>query len=145
MTEDGGQDIGAGLRLAREASGLSLRQIADATKLSVRTLEDLENNRIKQLPGGIYRRAIVRAYASEIGLDPETTVRAFVARHPDDVPSSAPLVAVEVVPSRRRLLRSVVNAVGALLPILAGAFYFTLNARGGRGALQPPRNAARSR
>ena len=63
MTELGPESIGTRLRVAREQSGLSLRQIADATKLSVRALDALERERIAQLPGGIYRRAIVRAYA----------------------------------------------------------------------------------
>ncbi len=61
MTEQVSQDFGAALRRTREESGLTLRQIADATKLTVRTLTALETNRIEQLPGGIYRRAIVRA------------------------------------------------------------------------------------
>ena len=57
MVIDGPRDFGAELRLARERSGVTLRAIADATKLSVRTLELLERNRVAQLPGGIYRRA----------------------------------------------------------------------------------------
>ena len=113
MTEDGVHDIGAGLRLARQQSGLTLRQIADATKLGVRTLEALENNRITQLPGGIYRRAIVRSYASKVGLDPEKTLRAFLVLYPDDVPSMAQLLPP---PSRhspsRRALHAIVSVLG---------------------------------
>ncbi len=94
MTEPSNGDVGAWLRAARERSGRSLRQIADSTKLSVRTLDMLERNRVSQLPGGIYRRAIVRSYASEIGLDPETTLRLFLARYPQDddtaIPEAAP-------------------------------------------------------
>jgi cytoskeletal protein RodZ len=130
MAEQASQDIGAELRLARELAGLSLRQIADKTKLSVHTLSSLERNRISQLPGGIYRRAIVRAYASEVGLDPEATLRIFLADHPDDVPSAAHVPdAAAPRPSRRRL-RTVVALIGGLFPVVAGYFYFSHGSRG---------------
>jgi cytoskeletal protein RodZ len=128
MTEQA-KDLGSGLRHAREQSGLTLRQIADSTKLSVRNLSALENNRIEQLPGGIYRRAIVRSYAAHVGLDPEQTLRAFLARYPDDVPTWADLVP-EPRSTPRRALHTIVSAMSALIPILAGVFYFTLNATG---------------
>jgi cytoskeletal protein RodZ len=77
-------DFGARLREARERRGLSLRAIADATKISVRALEALERNDISRLPGGIFSRAFVRAYALEVGLDPEQTIAEFITRFPHD-------------------------------------------------------------
>lgn len=104
-------DFGNSLRQAREHSGVSLRQIADATKLSVATLQALEHNRISQLPGGIYRRAIVRSFAGQVGLDPEATLRAFLTQYPDDVPSWATLL-----PAPSRLgMRGVLQAAGSAL------------------------------
>ena len=73
-------DFGGRLRTAREHRGISLRAIADATKISVAALEALERNDPSRLPGGIFSRAIVRAYASEAGLDPDSTVREFLQR-----------------------------------------------------------------
>ena len=81
--------FGLRLRAAREARGTSLRQIADATKLSVRILDALERGKMAFLPGGIYRRSIVRSYAREIGLDPESTLRDFLREYPDDLPPPA--------------------------------------------------------
>lgn len=130
MTEPLGQDLGAGLRRAREQSGLTLRFIADETKLSVRALTALETNRIEQLPGGIYRRAIVRAYASHVGLDPEKTLRAFLEQHPDDVPTMAQLNTPAPLRAKPHTLRTILGVLSALLPILAAVFYFTLSARG---------------
>ena len=75
-------DFGARLRLAREARGVSLRDIAATTKISRTALEALERNDIAQLPGGIFTRAFVRSYAAEVGLDPETMVREFLAAFP---------------------------------------------------------------
>ncbi len=71
-------DFGTRLREARERKGISLRQIAAATKISVGALESLERNDISKLPGGIFSRAFVRSYAIEVGLDPDETVRYFL-------------------------------------------------------------------
>jgi cytoskeleton protein RodZ len=81
-------DFGASLCQARERRGVSLRQIADATKISVPALEALERNEIARLPGGIFSRSFVRAYAREVGLDPEQAVRDFVARFPSEDPAA---------------------------------------------------------
>src|SRR4030095_14455940 len=99
MSDERQSTIGATLRAARERAGLSLRQIADTTKLSAHVLSALEQNRIAQLPGGIYRRAIVRAFASEVGLDAEKTLRQFLEQYPDDVPVAGP-AAPEAGPGR---------------------------------------------
>src|ERR671930_1342365 len=77
-------DFGGTLREARERRGISLRQIANATKISVSVLESLERNDIARLPGGIFGRAFVRSYAVEVGLDPERTIQEFVAQFPLD-------------------------------------------------------------
>ena len=77
-------DFGATLRDARERRGLTLRVIADTTKISVRALEALERNDIARLPAGIFSRAFVRAYASEVGLDPEQTIADFITQFPTD-------------------------------------------------------------
>ncbi len=92
MVLDTAEDFGAALRHHREAAHRSLREMADATKLGVRTLEALERNHVEKLPPGIFRRAVVRAYAREVGLDPEDTLRVFLARHPDDLPPPGPSV-----------------------------------------------------
>ena len=83
-------DIGAHLREARERAGITLRDVAAATKISVPALEALERNDIGRLPGGIFVRAFVRAYAKHVGLDPEDAVRRFVARFPDAAVEESP-------------------------------------------------------
>ena len=77
-------DFGRKLREARERRGLSLRQIASATKISMLTLEALEKNDIARLPGGIFSRGVVRSYAIEVGLDPEETIQEFMGQFPQD-------------------------------------------------------------
>ena len=75
------------LKEARETRNLSYRQIADTTKLSVHVIRALEEERVSALPPGIYRRALVRAFAEEVGLDPEATLKAYLLESPDDLPA----------------------------------------------------------
>jgi cytoskeletal protein RodZ len=77
-------DFGLRMRHIREQRGVSLRQIAQTTKLSVSALEALERSDISRLPGGLFSRAFVRSYAAEIGADPEETVREFLAQFPHE-------------------------------------------------------------
>src|ERR1044071_9731993 len=81
-------DFGGKLRLARERRGISLRQIATTTKISIAALEALERNDLSKLPGGIFSRSFVRSYATEVGLNPDETVHAFLDRF-DGNPSTA--------------------------------------------------------
>jgi cytoskeleton protein RodZ len=111
------------LRLAREAKGLSCRQLADSTKLSVRTIESLESDCVTALPQGIYRRAIVKAVAREVGLDPEQLLREFTAAHPDDLP--LPVSATVILrPEPTRPFQKFLALAGVVLPLLAGVAYF---------------------
>ena len=75
-------DFGKYLREAREARGVSLRELSVTTKISMTVLQALEGNNVAQVPGGIFGRSFVRAYAEEVGLDPETTVTAFLETLP---------------------------------------------------------------
>ena len=122
-------DFGTELRRAREKVGVTLRAIADTTKLPMSALRALEDNRIDQLPGGIYRRAIVRAYAAEIGLDSQQVVRAFVERYPDELASNVPVVVTQPR-SFPRVLGTAISLVGTLVPAFAGAFYFASGTEG---------------
>lgn len=78
------EDFGTYLRECRQEAGVSLQQISAVTKISVSTLEALENNDISRLPGGIFSRAVVRSYASEVGLDPKDTLHVFLEKFPSE-------------------------------------------------------------
>ena len=55
--------IGEQLRLAREERGIGLREICDQTRISVHYLEAIEANDYKRLPGGVFNRSFIKAYA----------------------------------------------------------------------------------
>jgi cytoskeletal protein RodZ len=100
--------FGDTLRRERELRGVDLREVADATKISLRFLQALETDRIDILPGGIFPRAFVRQYASYLGLDPDRTVAEFVyayGQQPGQPSAPAP---VRSRPARGRLLLAAV-------------------------------------
>lgn len=69
--------IGEQLRLAREERGIPLREISDQTRISVHYLEAIETNDYKRLPGGIFNRSFVKAYAKYVGYDEKEAVEAY--------------------------------------------------------------------
>src|SRR5215208_5190944 len=103
--------FGGKLRDARERRGVSLRQIANATKISIGALEALERNDFSKLPGGIFSRAFVRSYAVEVGLDPDATIQEFIAAFPNDSvtvghPTSRDVEDFDATESQRRIART---------------------------------------
>ncbi len=73
-------DVGVALREARERRGISLEELARTTKIGIATLRALERNQVDHLPGGIFLRGFLRAYARQVELDPEDTVRRYLAQ-----------------------------------------------------------------
>jgi cytoskeleton protein RodZ len=96
--------FGENLRRERELRGVSLRDIADATKISVRFLEALEKGRMDLLPGGLFARAFVKQYARHLGLDVDRTVADFLYAYPDAVPEKAPTPPAPRTPFPRGVL-----------------------------------------
>ena len=75
--------FGEDLRMERISRGIALEQITKVTKISQHHLVALEQDRFRNLPGGILNKGIVRGYAGAIGLDQqhwtERFLKAFVA------------------------------------------------------------------
>jgi len=69
--------FGPNLRRRRLQRGITLEQIANATKVAQDLFEGLERNDFSRWPTGIYARAYVRQYAYAVGLDPDSTVDEF--------------------------------------------------------------------
>lgn len=67
-------EFGEKFRKQREERGLTLDAVSNTTKISTRMLKALEDERFDQLPGGVFNKGFVRAYARQIGLDPEVAV-----------------------------------------------------------------------
>jgi cytoskeletal protein RodZ len=69
--------FGERLRRERETQGIRLEEIARATKIGVRFLEALERDDFDTLPGDVFARGYVRAYAEHLGIDPEELVEEY--------------------------------------------------------------------
>src|SRR5262245_7344237 len=84
--------FGPNLRRIRMQRGISLDQIAAATKVSQDLWSGLERNDLSRWPTGIYARAYVRAYALQLGVDAEATVNDFCRFFPQGDRRAARLV-----------------------------------------------------
>lgn len=71
---------GADLRKIREERGLSLRHIATVTKIGVRFLEYIEEDRFDFLPAPVYLRGFLQEYARTLKLDPRRLADAYMNR-----------------------------------------------------------------
>lgn len=70
-------NFGEELRLAREARGITLREISEQTRISMGYLEAIETNDYKRLPGGIFNRSFIKAYARFIGYDEQQALEGY--------------------------------------------------------------------
>ena len=128
-------EFGARLKQARVARGISLAQIASVTKISARSLEAVERNDFSRLPGGIFTRSFVRAYAGEVGLDPEVALKQFLEQCPDEM-AAVPTDTPESIdgPSARaewqeKLSWRHVAFVAGVVALLVVAYYFVTRSR----------------
>lgn len=71
--------FGERLQREREMRGITLEEIADSTKIGTRSLRALEQEDFDKLPGGIFNKGFVRAYARYLGIDEEQAVTDFLA------------------------------------------------------------------
>jgi transcriptional regulator with XRE-family HTH domain len=103
--------IEAVLREAREQRGISVEELSRRTKIGVSTLHALERGQTDRLPGGIFVRGFLRAYAREVGLDSEDIVRRYLAQvePPSD---AAPAVTPETPPSRQVWQEYIIRGIG---------------------------------
>ena len=97
-------EFGKTLREAREAKGLSVSQVADATRIMHSIVEGLEAENFSGIPAPIYGRGVVKLYCEAVGLDPKPMVAEFMEiyngnrdvaikerpRAPEPVPEPAP-------------------------------------------------------
>jgi len=71
--------FGERLKQEREQRGISLEEISHSTKISTRLLHALEEDHFNQLPGGIFNKGFIRAYARHLGMDEEQAVADYIA------------------------------------------------------------------
>jgi len=119
------------LKRERELRQISLREVSEATKINLRYLEMLERNDFRHLPGGVFNKGFVRAYAQYIGVDPEDMINAYLLEERNQSVDAATGPQGDVLRGRRTLetpekdeesisrgrQRVVVVTVGALIVV----------------------------
>lgn len=137
--------FGEKLQREREMRGVTLEEIAEATKIGTRNLRALETNDFDKLPGGIFNKGFVRAYARYLGIDEEQAVADYLAASGQaEAPATGPLPeippTVKLSVRRRSPWRLVV--LGVLLLAAAYLGWRTYLQRGARAeetiAYTPP-------
>jgi flagellar biosynthesis protein FlhG len=73
---------GTELRRIREARGVTLRHMANVTKIGTRFLEYIEEDRFAFLPAPVYLRGFLQEYARIVSLDPRGVADAYMSRLP---------------------------------------------------------------
>src|SRR6478672_19226 len=135
--------FGDRLRREREMRGITLEEITESTKISRRHLEALEGEHFDQLPGGVFNKGFVRAYARFLGIDGDQAVADYSAAS-NEQPEQEDKFPLEIheEPNRRlnprRSQLPVVFAIAALVGVLLGyAFWIKSKSH----ATQPAENA----
>jgi cytoskeletal protein RodZ len=121
--------FGDRLRREREMRGITLDEISESTKISRRHLEALERERFDQLPGGVFNKGFVRAYAHFLGIDKDQAVADYsLASNEQPEPEDKFPLEVHEEPDRelnpRRSNLPLMFALAALAGVLVGYFFW---------------------
>src|SRR6516162_11634811 len=111
--------FGDRLRREREQRGISLDDVALATKIRAGLLQALEEEKFDRLPGGIFNKGFVRAYARHLGIDEEQAIADYMAasgdgpiRRPVEGQKSEPEPRIQLVKEERAETQASLNPSG---------------------------------
>ncbi len=108
---------------------ISLREISEATKISTRILEAIEHDNYKILPGGIFNRNFLRAYAQFVGLDPESVVSKYhqqvVNNGEESLPDFVALIPEHNVPTASRKNAIIAVVVFLMIALILVFLWYT--------------------
>jgi cytoskeletal protein RodZ len=127
--------IGERIKRAREARRLTLREIAQTTRISERQLAAIERDDFVSLPRGVFRRAYVRTLASAVGLDGAQLAREYVAGfEPEPPPDPVPPLRKKLIDLADRFFALPKTAIAGLAGIGALSAVVTFSVVAGRSS-----------
>lgn len=137
--------FGNWLRRERELRQVSLREISDETKISIRYLEALEEDRFDILPGSVFAKGFLRQYARYVGLDGDEVVNSYLAAQSGQRPDE-PTGAYRRGRPRKEWVTGALLASGllVLLAAVAALAFYAERTAGEPAVAAPPPVAARA-
>src|SRR5262250_1672808 len=83
--------LGQELKRMREERGIALTEISESTRIGTRFLKAIEEDNFSVLPGGIFTRSFIRAYAREVGMDETEAIGLYYQQtSPQEAPQPSP-------------------------------------------------------
>lgn len=143
------ESLGEKLRLAREARGITISEVSAQTRIASRYLEAIEENNYKPLPGGVFNKGFIKAYAKYVGVDENEALSDYagiMAVHAesddDDSRYRRPMVMTD--DSRRSSFSSLIFAAIILILLTGGVLLLVQWYRSAPAeqAKNPPANTA---
>lgn len=137
--------LGQELKRERELRGISLKEIADSTRISLKFLQALEEDHLEIIPGKFFVRAILRSYAKSLGLDENQLLNKYQEmllfdEHQMDKEPRKRLNPPRVF-TRKKILILILTLV---VVVLAAFLYYVIISSPGKSAVPPPKPQALS-
>ncbi|HLW87943.1 MAG TPA: RodZ domain-containing protein [Terriglobales bacterium] len=146
--------FGVRLKQEREQRGITLDEISSTTKIGTRMLQALEEDHFDQLPGGIFNKGFIRAYARCLGLDEEQAIADYLVasgnvppekekdKKSDGVSSASSFDLQAEADSREPSLPWGTFAILLLLAALGFAIWGFYSRQSGKESRKPPRTSS---
>src|SRR4051812_167442 len=122
------ESIGAFLRREREIRQVSLEELVQITRVPLRMLQRIEEDRFDELPGEVFARGFLRSYARALGLDCNDVLARFGEGRKVQELVPAPLLASVQTPERGRRF-GIAIALVILVILFTLALSIVFNAR----------------
>jgi len=123
------ETVGEYLKRERKLREITLQEVAEGTKISIRSLESIEANRFADLPAEVFLRGFVRSYAAYIGIDPEDAILRLeddMAKPESDsqnIKISSPDIDMDHGGDDRLVRIRIIVAIAAAVLLLIGAYF----------------------
>jgi cytoskeletal protein RodZ len=132
--------FGSWLRQQRELREVSLREVADVTKISIRYLEALEQDRFDVLPAPVFAKGFLRQYATYVGLKPDDVVNSYLNALQEQEPQEEEPLRSDGRQTSWEWASGLLLAllVVALLALVAFLAFYAERRRGGADETPPP-------
>ncbi|MFZ0432671.1 MAG: helix-turn-helix domain-containing protein, partial [Candidatus Acidiferrales bacterium] len=116
--------FGEQLKRERELRGVSLEEVAAATRIPPKFLEAIENEKWSELPGGVFNRGFIRSVARFLGLDEDNMVAEYELMTRDQPETRRP---AEGPMHLERNWTALVIVILTALALLAGALFLAFH------------------